>query len=434
MLEDNRYPFHIMAKPVGPNCNLKCEYCFYFEKYKIVPNVRVMPEQILKKFTEEYIRTNPSEDITFGWQGGEPTIAGIPFYEKALEYQRSYSNGKRIVNTFQTNGVNLNEEWVDFLTAHNFLVGISIDGPKSIHDIFRRDKNNQGSFEKVLTAISLMRDRGTEFNTLTCVHKKNWMKGKEIYNFLKGVGSRFMQFIPIVERFTHSRRDKLSLGTPYDAEAYLTDWSITPEQWGRFLISVFDEWIVNDVGNVFVQIFDMSLAGWMGIEPPLCVMSKECGKALVIEADGSLYSCDHFVYPEFRLGNIMDKPLSEIVYCEFQRNFGKLKTNLPKECNECKYLHMCNGGCPKHRFLEINEKKNSYKNNYLCKGYYMFFEHASPYFEIMAGLIRQNLPPALVMDIIKNKKPQSIRDEINPNTVCPCGSGKKYKKCCGKLS
>ncbi|MCX8064257.1 MAG: anaerobic sulfatase maturase [Candidatus Hydrogenedentes bacterium] len=429
------YPFHIMAKPVGPTCNLRCEYCFYLEKYKMFPSIKVMQEQVLKKFIQEYISVNPSEEIVFGWQGGEPTIAGTSFFKKAVEYQELFSLGKKIINTFQTNGVNLNEEWIDFLTTYNFLVGISIDGPKSIHDNFRKDKENKGSFEKVLSAIKIMREKGTEFNTLTCVHKKNWMKGREIYNFLKSVGSRFMQFIPIVERYTHNRKDGLFLGTPCD-EAYVTEWSITPEQWGQFLVSVFDEWVKMDVGKIFVQIFDMVLTGWVGLEPPLCVMSKECGRALIIEADGSIYSCDHYVYPEFYLGNILEKPLSEIVYCDFQKEFGKSKSFLPKECLECKYLHVCNGGCPKHRFLEAKcrDSNSSCKRNYLCEGYYMFFDHISPYMDTMAELVKKNLPPAFVMDIFSKERVHSESREINPNTDCPCGSGKKYKKCCGKFS
>ncbi len=369
--------------------------------------------------------------------GGEPSLAGISFYKKALDYQRRYSNGKKVLNTFQTNGVNFDERWADFLTENGFLVGVSIDGPQKIHDSFRVDASGKGSFERVVRVIELMRKRGTEFNTLTCIHGKNWMKGAEIYRFLKEIGSRFMQFIPIVERYTGFRKDGLTLGTPDDLEAKVTEWSVKPEQWGSFLISVFDEWVKEDVGRVFVQIFDMTLAGWVGIDPPLCVMSKECGKALIIEADGSIYSCDHFVYPEYYLGNIMERPLSEMVYSEFQINFGKLKSSLPQKCMVCKYLRVCNGGCIKHRFLKSAGHGNSViRVNYLCDGYYRFFEYVSPYMEAMAKLVMRNLPPALVMDMFKSKQKEimNVELQVSPNMLCPCGSGKKYKKCCGRLS
>ncbi|MCA1901614.1 MAG: anaerobic sulfatase maturase [Candidatus Hydrogenedens sp.] len=428
----NEKPFHIMAKPVGPSCNLMCKYCFYYEKKKVLNNYKIMSDEVLETYVREYITANPANEIVFGWQGGEPTLAGIDFFEKVLNFQKKYKNSKQILNTLQTNGILLNEEWADFLRENGFLVGISIDGPKSIHDKFRTNNRVEGTLEKVYKSVQLLKEKGVEFNTLTCVHRHNWMKGKEIYHFLKYIGSQFMQFIPIIERRGKSRSDGLELVCPDDEDAEITEWTLLPEQWGYFLNSIFDEWIKNDVGTIFVQLFDMTLAGWMGLEPPLCVHTKQCGNAMILEADGSVYSCDHFVYPEYYLGNIKEKSLVEIVNSNFQKEFGKKKLLLTNKCKSCKYLFACNGGCIKHRFVSIQNEQQ--KQNYLCHGYFMFFQHTEQYMKLMAQQLRNGLPPANVMDEIKRKQNMYKNVDTDPNAPCPCGSGKKYKKCCGSIS
>lgn len=427
---NEKKPFHIMAKPVGPACNLKCGYCFYYEKKNILKNTKIMTYDVLVKYIKDYISSNPSQEIIFGWQGGEPTLAGLEFFTQVIELQNKYKGSKRILNTLQTNGILIDKEWAKFLKENQFLVGISIDGPEEIHNQFRVNNEGKGTFETVMKSIHLLKKEKVEFNTLTCIHKYNWMKGKEIYYFLKSIGSQFLQFIPIVERVGESRSDGLKLVHPGDNDAEVTEWTLLPEQWGYFLNAVFDEWVQQDVGKIFVQMFDITLAGWMGIDPPLCVHSKTCGRAVILESDGSIYSCDHFVYPEFYLGNIMETTLLEMMESEFQNKFSQEKLNLTEKCKKCKYVFTCNGGCPKHRFVSIlNEEK---KQNYLCKGYMIFYRHTEPYMKYMVEQLRRGQAPANIINEIKKK--QNAKYNINPNDLCPCGSGKKYKKCCGGKS
>ena len=427
----NTIPFHVMAKPVGPECNLKCDYCFYYEKKNIFSGQKVISFEILEKYIEDYISSNPADEIIFGWQGGEPTLAGLSFFEQVITLQKKYKGSKKILNTLQTNGILLDESWAEFLKNNKFLVGISIDGPRDIHDRYRKRQNGKGTFEDVVHTIQLLRKGQVEFNTLTCVHRHNWMKGKEIYRFLKSVGSKYLQFIPIVERKGTSRSDGLELVYSGDDKAEITNWSILPEQWGHFLNSIFDEWVKEDVGQIYVQLFDVTLAGWVGMDPPLCVHSKKCGRAVILEKDGSVYSCDHFVYPEYRLGNIMEKSLAEMVNSDFQNNFGLKKMEVSEKCKGCEYLFVCNGGCPKHRFVEIDQGKG--KQNYLCEGYYMFFKHVAPYMDYMAEQLKKGLPPANIMNEINKRKSVNKNANISPNAPCPCGSGKKFKKCCGRI-
>lgn len=420
--------FHVMAKPVGPVCNLRCGYCFYYEKKNIFKNTKIMTYDVLVRYIKDYINSNPSQEIIFGWQGGEPTLAGLDFFKQVIELQNKYKGSKRILNTLQTNGILIDKEWAQFLKENQFLVGISIDGPEEIHNQFRVNNEGKGTFETVMKSIHLLKEEEVEFNTLTCIHKYNWMKGKEIYYFLKSIGSQFLQFIPVVERIGESRPDGLKLVHPRDNDAKVTEWTLLPEQWGYFLNAVFDEWVQQDVGKIFVQMFDMTLAGWIGIDPPLCVHSKTCGRAVILETDGSVYSCDHFVYPEFYLGNIIEASLSEIVESEFQNKFAQDKSNLTEKCKKCKYVWACNGGCLKHRFVDI--LKEGKKQNYLCKGYMIFYKHTEPYMKYMAEQLRRGQAPANIMGEIKKK--QKAEYDINPNDLCPCGSGKKYKKCCGE--
>ncbi len=426
---DKTTPFHVMAKPAGPACNLRCIYCFYYEKKNIFSKQQIMSNEILNRYIEDYIKSNPTEEVIFGWQGGEPTLAGLQFFVKVVELQNKYKGSKKILNTLQTNGILLDREWAKFLKENYFLVGISIDGPEEINNQFRVDSNGVGTFEKVIQVVKLLKEESVEFNTLTCIHRKNWMKGKEIYQFLKSIGSQFLQFIPIVERMGDCRTDGLKLVHPGNEKAEITDWTILPEQWGYFLNAVFDEWVRQDVGKIFIQMFDMTLAGWMDIEPPLCVHSKNCGKAVILESNGDVYSCDHFVYPEYRLGNILETSLSEMVNSEFQNNFACEKSHLTSKCQRCKYVFVCNGGCPKHRFIKISAETT--KQNYLCKGYFNFFKHTEPYMKYMAEQLRKGQAPANIMNEIRVKQKLISNPDINPNDLCPCGSGKKFKKCCG---
>lgn len=422
-------PFHVMAKPAGPACNLRCGYCFYYEKKNIFKNQKFMTYDILERYVEDYIRSSPSQEIVFGWQGGEPTLAGLGFFKQAVEFQNKYKGSKRVLNTLQTNGILLDEEWSKFLGENHFLVGISIDGPEEIHNRFRIDNEGRGTFETVVKSVQLLKEKKVEFNTLTCIHRYNWMRGKEIYNFLKSIGSQFLQFIPIVERIGECRHDGLKLVHPKNENATITDWTLLPEQWGYFLNTVFDEWVKEDVGRIFVQMFDMTLAGWMGIEPPLCVHSKTCGRAVILESDGSVYSCDHFVYPEYYLGNIMETSLLEMVNSEFQNEFSHEKSKLTERCKKCRYVFACNGGCPKHRFTGTGDEK--VKQNYLCKGYLKFYKHIEPYMVYMAEQLRKGQAPSNIMNEIKKNQKGDYRYNVKPNDLCLCGSGKKFKKCCG---
>ena len=403
----NSLAFNIITKPTGPICNLDCTYCFYLEKEKLYPQNKNwrMNENILEEYIKQYISAQAVNEITFVWQGGEPTLLGVEFFQKAVELQIKYANGKTVFNSFQTNGILLNDEWGKFLSENNFLVGISIDGPKEIHNKFRKLKGGQDSFDQVMKGILLLKKYNVEFNTLSCVHRDNSYKALEIYNFLKEIDSRFMQFIPIIERQSiHQNNNELNLISPeYSGEAVVTDWSVESLQYGKFLSEIFDEWIKEDVGNYFVQIFDLALESWLGQQSSLCIFRETCGNALAIEHNGDLYSCDHYVYPENKLGNIMSDLLSNMVDSGKQTKFGlDKKMNLPNYCKNCEYLFACNGECPKHRFIKTPDGENNL--NYLCSGYKYFFSHIDPYMNFMANELLNKRPPANVMKWAKENK------------------------------
>lgn len=399
--------FHVLAKPIGPICNMDCEYCFYLEKEKLYPRDKnfKMSLDILENFVKQYIASQKAQVINFGWQGGEPTLMGVDFFRKIVALQKKYAHGKTIENAFQTNGVNLDDEWCEFFAENNFLIGVSIDGPRQIHDSYRIFKNGKPTFDSVMNGIELLKKHRVEFNTLTCVHHNNATRGTVIYRFLKRIGSRYMQFIPIVERKVRKEEvDTLSLIEPNSKkEAEVTDWSVEPGKYGQFLMDIFDEWIKKDVGKVFVQMFDVALANWYGIPPGLCVFSDTCGKALALEHNGDLYSCDHFVYPEHKLGNIMNTSLGEMVNSSQQNTFGlDKKSKLPKYCRNCDYRFACNGGCPKHRFIKTPDGEDGL--NYFCPGYKKFFSHVKPYMEYMANELQNRRPAANVMKWKKQNK------------------------------
>ena len=378
--------FHVMTKPIGPLCNLECQYCFYLEKKKLFPeneNYR-MSDEVLETYVRNYIRSQHTPEISFAWQGGEPSLMGLDFYRKVVALQRQHAGGRKVNNSFQTNGTYINDDWCRFFAREGFLVGLSLDGPEHIHNRYRVDKKGEGSFAQVFKALELLKKWRVEFNTLTCVTQHSPDEASEVYRFLKNQGVTFMQFIPIVERAD----DK-----PHEMMA----WAVSSEGFGSFLCTVFDVWIKEDVGRVFVNIFDVALSAWCGLEPGLCVFSRQCGQAVAMEHDGSVYSCDHYVYPDYALGNIMDKSLEEMIYSKDQMQFGAdKKERLPAYCSECDYLFACNGECPKHRF--INSPDGEPELNYLCAGYKKFFKHIDPAMKQMAELVQKGRPAADLMN------------------------------------
>ncbi len=424
-----------MAKPIGPICNLNCSYCFYLEKEKLYPHVNnwVMSDNVLESYIKQYIETQEIDIVTFAWQGGEPTLLGIDFFKKAIELQKKYCSGKRIENTFQTNGILLNDAWGELFFENDFLIGLSIDGPKELHDKYRVFKGGQPSFEKVMRGLQYLQKHSVEFNTLTCVQKENSEKPLDVYKFLKEAGSRFMQFIPIVERAAVNQLDEeLNPVSPeFEKGAIVSDWSVEPLQYGKFLTAIFDEWVKYDVGKYFVQIFDVSLEQWYEGSSSLCLFRETCGEALAIEHNGDIYSCDHYVYPKYMLGNILKKPLFEIVNAAKQYQFGESKKeSLPDYCVQCKVRFACNGGCPKHRFSQTPDGNRGL--NYLCKGYKYFFQHIDVYMKFMSEELKHERAPANVMNWILNKgNTAAHQNKISRNELCYCGSGKKYKNCCG---
>jgi uncharacterized protein len=429
--------FHVMAKPTGPICNLDCKYCFYLEKENLYPDVSkwAMSEEVLENFIRQYIASQKAPDITFAWQGGEPTILGVSFFEKVVELEKKYADGRPVRNAFQTNGVLIDERWAAFLAENEFLVGVSIDGPPKFHDYCRVDKGGRPTSAKVMRAIELFKEHTVEFNTLTCVQRHNADHPIEVYRFLKEIGSGFMQFIPIIERLSEDEEEKLRLVSPdYDEKARVTPWSVRPLQYGKFLSTIFDEWVRNDVGQYFVQIFDIALEAWSGYEPSLCVFAQTCGDAVALEHNGDLYSCDHYVYAENRLGNIMENPVEAMVSSAQQRKFGQDKLDtLPKYCLECEVRFVCNGECPKHRFLKTPEGEPGL--SYLCEGYKHFFKHIDLPMRFMANELRHQRAPANVMGYMRQQDSgRKNSGQAEPNDPCPCGSGRKFKKCCGRTA
>lgn len=430
-------PFHVMTKPVGPICNLDCKYCFYLEKEKLYPGTKnwAMSPEVLESYVRQYIAAQPNQigPIHFAWQGGEPTLLGVEFFEQVVALQKKYGPGREIANAFQTNGVLLNDEWGEFLARNNFLVGLSIDGPRKLHDYYRVDKGGQPTFDKVIRGLEVLKKHGVAFNTLTVVNRANSRQPLEVYQFLKEIGSGYMQFIPVVERMTEAPGDKgLALIQPaFTGEAQVTPWSLDPAAFGNFLCSIFDEWVRHDVGRQFVQIFDVALEIWYGIGASLCVFSETCGRAMAMEHTGDLYSCDHYVYPENKLGNIMEAPLDAMVQSEQQVKFGTDKRDtLPKYCQECDVRFACNGECPKHRFVRTPDGEAGL--NYLCAGYKKFFRHIDPYMKFMAEELRAMRAPANVMRFVAELDlRRSGKTKPGRNDLCLCGSGKKFKRCCG---
>ena len=379
--------FNLMIKPAGSLCNLDCHYCYYLDKAEIYHGRQPkMSLEMLETITEQYIQANDVPEVTFNWHGGEPLVMGLDFYKKAVEFQQKYASGKIIHNTIQTNGTLITHEWAAFFREHNFLVGISIDGPADIHDKFRKDKGGQPTFDKVMQGLTILRQRGVEFNTMTTINKASEGRGVEVYQFLKSIGSRYMQFMPVVEHVKYPvapdgrtlKKARPYIVDPNEPGAQLARWSVSSQGFGKFMCDIFDYWVRHDVGCCFVNLFDAALAGHCGAQPGSCAYAATCGGNTVVEHNGDVYPCDHFVYSKYLIGNVNDVPLREMATSHQQQRFGLEKRNgLPSKCFTCKYGHLCHGECPKHRF---NRTENGDAGlSALCGGYYMFYEHTLPY-------------------------------------------------------
>lgn len=395
-------PLYVMLKPAGAHCNLACKYCYYLEKNNLYDKSHrhIMSDEMLEQFTREYIEAQTMPQVLFTWHGGEPLMRSIDFYKKALTLQKKYARGRRIDNVIQTNGTMLTDEWCEFFAQNNWLVGISIDGPQEYHDHYRLTTTGNPSWQKVMHGIELLKKHHVEWNAMAVVNAYNADHPLEFYHFFKDNGCQYLQFTPIVERLTKHQDGRTLASLADDKEIPLADFSVTPEQWGNFLCAIFDEWVRNDVGKMFVEIFDCTLANWMGVLPGICAYSKNCGHAGVMEHNGDVYSCDHFVFPEYKLGNIRDHTLIEMLYGDKQHAFSRLKhTSLPRQCKECDMEFACHGECPKNRFEK--DKYGEPGLNYLCKGYYQYYSHVAPYMDFMKRELQAQRPPANIMEALK---------------------------------
>ena len=399
------HPLYVMLKPAGSLCNLNCDYCYYTEKGDMyrscgAGNRMTISDELLEKFTRQYIEAQTQPQVLFTWHGGEPLMRPISFYEKALRLQRQYARGHIIDNCLQTNGTLLTDEWCEFFRRNNFLIGISIDGPKEFHDEYRRTRTGGPSFDKVMRGIRLLNKHGVEWNAMAVVNDFNADYPLEFYRFFKSIGCRYIQFAPIVERILPHADGRHLAAVDEDNGMQLADFSVTPGQWGTFLCTLFDEWVKQDVGQMFIQLFDSTLANWVGEQPGVCSMAKTCGHAGVMEFNGDVYSCDHFVFPQYKLGNIYTQTLVEMMYSERQLKFGQDKQDsLPRQCRECPWLFACNGECPKNRFVRTADGEPGL--NYLCAGYRRYFEHVAPYMDYMKREYLAGRAPANVMDAVR---------------------------------
>lgn len=395
-------PLYVMLKPASAHCNLACKYCYYLEKNKLYPTAQrhLMSDEMLEQFTREYIEAQTMSQVLFTWHGGEPLLRSIDFYRKALSLQQKYAGGRRIDNVIQTNGTLLTDEWCEFFAQNHWLVGISIDGPQPDHDHYRLTAAGKPSWKKVMQGIKLLKKHGVEWNAMAVVNAYNVNHPLEFYRFFKENGCQFLQFTPIVERLTRHEDGRTLASLADKNEISLSEASVTPEQWGYFLSAIFDEWVRKDVGKIFVEIFDCTLANWMGVSPGICAYSKECGHAGVMEHNGDVYSCDHFVFPEYKLGNIRDHSLIDMLYGEQQQEFSRLKhSSLPRQCKECDMEFACHGECPKNRFMK--DKYGDSGLNYLCLGYYHYYQHVAPYMDYMKQELMAQRPPSNIMKVVQ---------------------------------
>jgi len=422
--------FHVMAKPTGAICNLDCAYCFFLSKESFYPGSSFrMSGEVMEGYIRQTLEAHSTPEVTLAWQGGEPTLMGLEFYQRVVETVKRFQKpGTKIRHTIQTNGILLDAEWCNFLRENEFLVGISLDGPRELHDRYRRDKGGQGTWERVVKAVRLLQRENVEFNVLCTVNSANCAHPARVYRFFREeIQARFLQFIPIVERINDNGLTILQQGNR------VTDRSVQPDAYGQFLIEIFDEWVRHDVGRVFIQGIDALLAIWLTGKSPICIFQPTCGGGVALEHNGDLYSCDHFVEPKYLLGNILQTPLVQLVNSEQQRKFGDDKRDaLPRYCRDCSFLFECHGECPKNRFLTTPDGEPGL--NYLCAGLKRYFAHVEPYMRLMSDLLRQGRPAAEIMDIVCVDDAQLRRPPapVGRNEACPCGSGRKYKKCHGR--
>jgi uncharacterized protein len=416
--------FHVLAKPTGAVCNLDCKYCFFLSKEMLYPGSRFrMADELLEEYIKQLIESQSGPEVSLSWQGGEPTMMGLDFFRRSIKIADKYKRqGTTISNTMQTNGILVDDEWCEFFKENNFLIGLSIDGTKELHDYYRVDKGGHGTFDKVVKAARLMDKHKVDFNLLTTVNSKNADYPLEVYRFFRDeLKAKFIQFIPIVERDNE---------TGFQQGNKVTDRSVTAKQWGNFLNTVFDEWVRKDVGEVYVQMFDAALASWYGHPPSMCIFAEKCGTALTMEHNGDLYSCDHFVEPEYLLGNILESNMADLVTSDKQIKFGNDKLDtLPKYCLNCEVRFACNGECPKNRFIETPDGEQGL--NYLCEGYKAFFKHIDIPMKFMVQKLNMNQAPSDIVKFLAEEDNKYAKAERNE--PCPCGSGIKYKNCHGKI-
>ncbi len=426
-MPEKPHAFHVIAKPAGSACNLHCDYCFFLKKEKLYPgsNFR-MSDKVHEAYIRQLFEAHQVPQVTVAWQGGEPTLMGLDFFKRSVELQKHCAKpGTLVENTFQTNGILLDDDWCRFFHENKFLIGLSMDGPEELHDFYRKDTGGHGTFHRVMKAARLLQKHRVEFNILCTVNSKNGSHPLEVYRFFRDeLKGQYIQFIPIVERDNESG---------FQEGNRVTDRSVQPDRWGNFLIKIFDEWVKRDVGQTFVINFDGALAGWLGRAGTVCIFGPTCGQAVALEHNGDLYSCDHFVEPDYFLGNILKTPVIELVSSEKQRKFGQDKRDsLPQFCRKCDFLFACNGECPKNRFIETPDGEAGL--NYLCEGFKAFFKHSDRAMKVMAGLLRRGRQAEEVMTLMETeeKREENISIKSGRNEQCFCRSGLKFKKCHGK--
>ena len=411
--------FQIMVKTIGAICNLDCHYCYYLEKEELYPkgsNFR-LDDKTLEEYIKQHISATPGETVSFSWHGGEPTLLGVEFFRKAVAFQKQYLPAtKKIINGIQTNGTTIDDEWCEFLAKENFYIGLSLDGPRELHDHYRVTKGQKTTHKQVVQAFHMLRKAKVHVDLLCVVHDVNVKHPTQVYRYFKEIGGQYLQFLPLVEK----------TGDPNNP---VHKRSVPSAAYGKFLNTIFDEWVRNDIGKVFIQLFDESVRPFLGMEHALCIYRETCGDVPVVEHNGDFYSCDHYVLPEYKIGNIHERPLAEMVDDAKQREFGQKKwTSLPKYCRDCEVLAMCNGGCPKDRI--INTPDGEAGLNYLCAGLKGFFTHSKPYFQEFAKLVEAGEPIEKLMSVVRAAEAKASVPQAGRNDPCPCGSGKKYKRCC----
>jgi uncharacterized protein len=440
--------FHLLAKPTGAVCNLDCKYCFFLSKEMLYPGSRFrMADEMLDTYIRQLLESHQVPEVNVAWQGGEPTLMGLDFFKRSVEYAEKYRRPEQqVAYTIQTNGTKLDDDWCAFFKEHNFLVGISIDGPRQLHDTYRVNKGGLGSFDQVMRGLDFLKKHQVDFNILCTVHAANQDHPLEVYHFFRDeLGAQYLQFIPIVERASQETLPLANHGWSErpggERPLYIQDGDLVTErsigagQYGHFLSAIFDEWVRRDVGKVFVNMFDVALGSWVG-QHNLCIFAPTCGNALALEHNGDLYSCDHFVEPDYLLGNIQETHMIELIASDQQLKFGQDKQDsLPRYCRECEVRFACNGGCPRNRFIETPDGESGL--NYLCAGYKQFFNHIDRPMRIMADLLRRGRYADEIMNILSMEELNRLRQAMakaQPNDPCPCGSGKKFRTCHGRKS